>query len=205
MPTVDMKQVRILLPLWASAGSFRLLLSWVNTNGVEPRSIPKDLKLIQNLLWLTDFFQIYQLQQQIIFDTIIPNLSPNNVLMFLEDSFSKVSVCQELKESHDKHHDNTAEDTWYELFNSCVHVAAIELMTLIKAKEKELLKLPESVIDEIIERSFKFQNEQMNQDPTEVLSFIEKVKKSKDIFSLISSEKKTIIQAYEKLVKRYAS
>jgi len=48
-------QIRILLPLWATATSFRVVLDFVNTGEIQPQI---DINVMQNVLWLSDFFQI---------------------------------------------------------------------------------------------------------------------------------------------------
>jgi len=62
-------QVRILLPLWATARAFRVLLDFVNSHTRETNfflPLPMDdensyLANVQNVLWLADFFQILPL------------------------------------------------------------------------------------------------------------------------------------------------
>jgi hypothetical protein len=53
---VNDSQIRILLPLWASANSFRIVLDFVNINEIQADI---DINTIQNVLWLSDFFQIH--------------------------------------------------------------------------------------------------------------------------------------------------
>ncbi len=51
-----------------------------------------------------------------------------------------------------------AEDIWYDFFNSCLEVAAQHIDHLLKNKERELLNMPMSVVEEITERSLKHAN-----------------------------------------------
>ena len=89
------QQIRILLPLWATARAFRVLLDYVNSS--KPFSGltigDDDLQNVQNLLWLADFFQILPLQRVCIDKHIGPRLTHQTVLPFLEDSFAKLASC----------------------------------------------------------------------------------------------------------------
>jgi hypothetical protein len=46
------------------------------------------------------------------------------------------------------------EDIWYDFFNKCLDIASNNLGDLIKTREKDLLQLPEPVLEEIVERAF---------------------------------------------------
>ena len=46
------------------------------------------------------------------------------------------------------------EDVWYNFFNRCLDIASDSFNEIIKTKEKDLLQLPEPVLEEIIERAF---------------------------------------------------
>jgi hypothetical protein len=57
----DSQQIRILLPLWATAKAFRIVLDYINTGEMFWASGDKDVEgrdvfLMQNVLWLADFF-----------------------------------------------------------------------------------------------------------------------------------------------------
>ena len=62
----DTQQIRILLPLWSTAQAFRIVLDFVNTNEMfwasgNREQEGKDIYLMQNVLWLADFFQLHKL------------------------------------------------------------------------------------------------------------------------------------------------
>lgn len=62
----DSQQIRILLPLWATAKAFRIVLDYINTGEMFWASGDKDVEgrdvfLMQNVLWLADFFQLHSL------------------------------------------------------------------------------------------------------------------------------------------------
>ncbi|CDW77013.1 UNKNOWN [Stylonychia lemnae] len=203
------QQIRILLPLWATADSFRLVLDYVNVGEIQP---DVNLETIQNVLWLADFFQIHQLQKLCIDLFIVPQLTRINVLNFLEDAFQKLSSCQEqqAKLQQDNQEDMQslrfeeqfqqfiwAEDIWYEFFNQCLDVTAQNIDFIIKSQEKEILNLPDSVVEEIIERSLKICGKT---EDNELVKFMMKMKKVVSPFDLLEQEKQRVITTYEKLV-----
>jgi hypothetical protein len=51
------------LPLWSTAQAFRIVLDYVNTGEMfwasgDKEKEGKDILLMQNVLWLSDFFQL---------------------------------------------------------------------------------------------------------------------------------------------------
>ena len=48
-----------------------------------------------------------------------------------------------------------AEDIWYDFFNQCIEISALNMEYLVKFKDRDLLALPDSIVEEIIERSLK--------------------------------------------------
>ena len=58
LANVNDTQIRILLPLWASANAFRVVIDFVNSGEISPNI---DINVMQNVLWLADFFQIQSL------------------------------------------------------------------------------------------------------------------------------------------------
>jgi hypothetical protein len=54
-----------------------------------------ELPIIQNVLWIADFFQLISLQKLCIEKYIVPSLTYDHVLPFLEDAFAKLCHCQQ--------------------------------------------------------------------------------------------------------------
>ena len=54
-------------------------------------------------------------------------------------------------------HQVQSEDIWYEFFNRCIQICAENIDYLIREKDSELMDLPETVIDEILDRALKLQ------------------------------------------------
>lgn len=156
-------QIRVLLPLWATAKSFRVLLDFVSSSlpFSEMSILDKDMTNIQNVLWLSDFFQILPLQRVCIEKHILPRLSSDFtiVIPFLEDAFTKLASCQQAlaEGSTDLEYLHLCEDMWYDFFSKCLDICAGGLEELIKnpAREKELFTLPEAVMEEVISRACK--------------------------------------------------
>jgi hypothetical protein len=90
-----------------------------------------------------------------------------------------------------------AEDIWYDFFNSCLEVTALNIDNILKQKERELMSLPESVVEEIIERAMKIQR---STDEPQLIRFLMKVKRVSSVFELLELEKQRVISTYEKLI-----
>ena len=54
-------------------------------------------------------------------------------------------------------HQVQSEDIWYEFFNRCIQICAENIDYLVREKDSELMDLPETVIDEILDRALKLQ------------------------------------------------
>jgi hypothetical protein len=50
----------------------------------------RDVFLMQNVLWLADFFQLHSLQKLCIDKHIIPGLTQKNIIVFIKDAFAKL-------------------------------------------------------------------------------------------------------------------
>ncbi len=66
-----------------------------------------DLGNVQRILWLADFFQILPLQEICIAKNILPRLTHENVVTFLDDAYSKVAQCQQSLEEINAYHEDT--------------------------------------------------------------------------------------------------
>jgi hypothetical protein len=131
------------------------VLDYVNTgemfwaSGDKERE-GKDILLMQNVLWLSDFFQLYNLQKICIDKHILPGLSSQNILIFIKDAYAKL-LCSQEQDLCEQ------EDIWYDFFNKCIEISAENIDFLIREKDIEMMDLPEAVINEIIERALKLQ------------------------------------------------
>jgi hypothetical protein len=212
-------QIRILLPLWATARAFRVLLDYVNSS--KPFSGltigDDDLQNVQNLLWLADFFQIFPLQRMCIDKHITPRLAQQTVLPFLEDAFAKLAQCQQtLAEERTRRNGNQegpyagvdtqyiamCEDMWYSFFSLCLEVCSASLESMLRsspAVERELLALPEAVLEEVFERAFTRLHYQANSGSLDtIVKFMlkSKTKRCKSVFDLLTHEKAKAMKNY---------
>ena len=55
----------------------------------------KDILLMQNVLWLADFFQLHSLQKLCIDKHIIQYLNKENIVIFIKDAFAKLLSSQQ--------------------------------------------------------------------------------------------------------------
>ena len=58
----------------------------------------KDILLMQNVLWLADFFQLHDLQRLCIDKHIIPGLTQENIAVFVKDAYAKLLSSQNNQE-----------------------------------------------------------------------------------------------------------
>ena len=47
------------------------------------------------------------------------------------------------------------EDIWYEFFNKCIEISAGSIDYLIRERDIEMMDLPDTVVNEILERALK--------------------------------------------------
>lgn len=93
---------------------------------------------------------------------------------------------------------------WYDFFSQCLNTCALNFDSLIRsARERELLSLPEAVLDEIFERSCKIILEEspFNYSRSSLETIMNFLVKSKSatcgsIFEVLTREKEKAIANY---------
>lgn len=105
---------------------------------MEPQDVLK-------VLWISDYFKVNELIEICINVFIIPQLSKKNVIMFTEEAYAKLKT---------KDNDEDILNIWYELLDKCINFLVYHCPSEILYK-KEAKRLPSSLIEEVIERSFK--------------------------------------------------
>jgi len=95
-----------------------------------------------------------------------------------------------------------AEDIWYEFFNTCLEKAASNFDYIAKTQERAVLQLPDSVVEEIIERALKMRG---RTEDTDLVRLMMRMKKVTSPFELLTLEKQRVTQTYEKLVHTKSS
>ena len=69
---------------------------------------------------------------------------------------------------------------------------------LVKNKDRDLLALPDSIVEEIVERALKLKR--CTEDHS-LVRFLIRLKKVQSVFDLLELEKLRVISTYEKLVQ----
>ena len=92
---------------------------------------------------------------------------------------------------------------WFELFTSCLDTCAFNIQTLLSKAvfEKQLLSLPDSILREVLERSYRtiFATNRMMQSQLEPLVkfHLKSTSNASSVFELLKLEKVKSIQAYQ--------
>ena len=141
-----------------------------------------DIKTAQRVLWLSDFFKIADLESHSIKQYIIPKLSKDNVLIFLEDSYAKIS-CLAPSEENDE-----LGETWNLLLTECLDLTANNLPFLIRAQKEAILKLEDVIAEELAERAFKLFSVQLSTDGSYIIDLLLEKKHRKTPFELLDIE-----------------
>ena len=177
------QEIRIILPKWATKLSFKSLLAYT-----EGQMLPEsDIKTFQRILWLSDFFKMAELQEVCI-NRIIPLLSKDNVLVFLEDSFAKISTTALSGASE-------VYDCWISLYQECLNVAASSIPFLVKAAGSALYKMESIILEELADRAFKKFIVNVNSDNGSIIELLLKYRKMDNPYELLEFETQRL---YEK-------
>ena len=68
---------------------------------------------------------------------------------------------------------------------------------LVKNKERDLLNLPDSVVEEIIERALKLRG---STEEPHLVNFLMRMKRLPSVFDLLEIETNRVVTTYEKIV-----
>lgn len=141
-----------------------------------------DIKTYQRVLWLSDFFKISTLQELCI-EKIIPLLSKDNVLVFLEDSFAKISSAALAADAGGE-----VNDSWINLYQECLNVAALSIPFLVKAAGQALYKMESMIIEELADRAFRKFMVNVNSDNGAIVEMLVKYRQMENSFELLEFE-----------------
>lgn len=181
---IPQSHVKIILPEWANIFSLTVFLKFVNEDMLPKFMEPKD---VLKVLWISDYFKVNELIEIWIKEFIIPQLSKKNIIMFIEEAYSKLKS---------KDNDEEVATIWYELLDKCINFAAYQCPSEILYK-KEARALQTSIIEEIIERSFK--HSKADKPDISLINLLLEERKWKNIFSLLKFEEKKITTRDAKL------
>ena len=171
-----------MLPRWTTKESFIVFCKYINNEALGEVNITT----AQRLLWLADFFKIPELESCVIKKYILLNLSKENVLDFLEDSYVKISYMNPVEE------DDELCEVWNILLGESFTLAGNNLSFLSKVQKTKLLKLDNIVIDKLAECFFKTLSSQFAADNCAITEFLMEKKSIANPFDLLEDEMKRI-------------
>ena len=164
------------MPKWVTKSSLEYVIHYLKYEKV-PENVDYTDNLLQRILWISDFLHLETFQQMFIKEIIIPALNNKNCLMFLTESFKKLKTSEE------------SSDSWYVLFNNSMNVTSKNLPWNFFNKKAELLQINEKILEEIIERSLKYNKNLFNTDQKSVIELLFHSRKKTDIFDLLESQR----------------
>jgi len=170
------QEIRIILPKWATVSSFKYVLAHTENQPIENA----DIKTFQRVLWLSDFFKMAELQE-ISIVKIMPLLTKDNVLVFLEDSFAKISSTALSGQTE-------VNDCWIALYQECLNVAATNIAFLVKASVPALFKMDSIILEELADRAFKKFMSNVNSDNGAIVELLLKYRKMDNPYELLEYE-----------------
>eukprot|EP00826_Nyctotherus_ovalis_P003205 TRINITY_DN10647_c0_g1_i10.p1 TRINITY_DN10647_c0_g1~~TRINITY_DN10647_c0_g1_i10.p1 ORF type:complete len:414 (-),score=130.85 TRINITY_DN10647_c0_g1_i10:487-1707(-) len=139
-----------------------------------------EINTLQRVLWLSDFFKMTELQD-ICIQHIVPLLSKDNVLIFLEDSFAKINSAA-LSESSE------IKDCWISLYQECLNIAAVNIPFLVKVESPGLHNMDSIILEGLAEKAFKKFISNVNSDNGAIIDLLVKYKKMSNPYDLLEYE-----------------
>ena len=164
-------QVRILLPDWVSRRALMLYLDYVRLK----RLPGLDLLTAQRLLWLADFLQDPSLQSALIVDTILPHMTKDSVLLFLQDAHTKLSQ-------------GTANPIWKELLLKCLDTAASESAYIFSRFKPSILAMAPELVEQLIYRAVIKASRHSASDYTDILEVLRTLRGAGNWAELLQKE-----------------
>jgi len=125
-------EVRISLPDWVSRPPLELYLAYLASH-----ALPKtDLLTAQKVLWLADFFLCPALFKDTLDSVILPALTRDNVVYFLNDAYTKLQTLE------DSAH-------WQALFKVCVAVTAKNAQYVFDKFKALVRSFPPALVEQL--------------------------------------------------------
>jgi len=168
------------LPKWVTKFALEKILAYLRY-GQSPEINDANLNGIQRLLWLSDFLGLEEFQHKFIKEKVIPSLTASNCLIFLNESFKKLKSSEE------------SSDSWYVLFNFSMNTLAKNLDWNYSQKRNELLQMNDKILEEVIERSLKYNKSHFNTDQKAIIDILTTSRKKADVFELLDSQRKIVL------------
>lgn len=170
----------------------QILIDFLEKNNFEKwKSLSNNISnsVLQKLLWIADYFQMEYLQECCIRDLIIPRISYENVLIFINETYKKLKVCED------------SNDLWYLLLNNCLNVAGKNLIFLYSNNYFEKNKVNMKLMEEIISRHIKNEISKMNFKYKEIEEILFKLKNVDDLINLLVVYRKEVSKKLSNIIK----
>jgi len=174
------QEIKILMPKWVTKTAFQLFIKFLYNEPI----CEIETSTSQRLLWLADFFKVDSLTEYCIKSLIIPKLNKDNVIDFLEDSYTKVTAS--------KSSDNF--EVWNTLIDECLELAASNIQYLVRINKKRLMKLNNDVIEELADRVFKGFMTNTSADNSPITELLMHIKGINCPFKLLEQERKKVLK-----------
>jgi hypothetical protein len=141
-----------------------------------------DTMTMQRALWLSDFLKLEELEMLIIKQSMLPMLSRENVLIFLEESYTKVTSMNPTEE------EDELGESWNLLLAESLDLAAKNFPLLVKLQKEIVSKLDDFIVDELAERAFKMFSAQLSSDNSAIIEFLLERRGNINPFKLLKLE-----------------
>ena len=160
----EFSEIRLLLPDWITTRPFQAYLSYIDTS----RLAKIELIIAQKLLWIADFFKDISLQTNLISQQIIPFLTKESVLLFVQDSCTKIHTADEVLQ------------VWRDLYKASCAFAAKHINYLFEKFSAALSKLYPSAVRHILEIAIQ------EEDSASLLGSICEFRKTPNVIGLLT-------------------
>eukprot|EP00826_Nyctotherus_ovalis_P006665 TRINITY_DN11600_c0_g1_i2.p1 TRINITY_DN11600_c0_g1~~TRINITY_DN11600_c0_g1_i2.p1 ORF type:complete len:416 (-),score=93.91 TRINITY_DN11600_c0_g1_i2:313-1560(-) len=142
------------------------------------------MSTVQRLLWLADFFKVDSLTEHCIKSLIIPKLSKDNVIDFLEDSYTKVTAANS----------SDSLEVWNLLIDQCLDLTAKNIQYLARINKERLMKQSADVIEEVADRAYKSFMTNMSADNSPITELLMHTRNTSCPFEMLEGERKRVLE-----------
>ncbi len=132
---IAFKEININLPKWILTNDIIEYFLYINDEAINFNLS------VRKLLFIADFFENQIVICKIIHNDIIPNLSKDDSLLFLEDSYTKLNSGLERNNC-----------VWFDLFYSCFRVVEMEFQYFLENEYDKIILINKDILEEVIEK-----------------------------------------------------
>jgi hypothetical protein len=177
--TSQKQGVKVLMPDWVTIKSFQQYLDYVKS-GLLGRI---DLYSAQKILWLADFLNDGPLQHILIYDTIIPHVKKETVLLFLQDAYIKI-------------HSGPVNKCWKDLYNHCLEFSSNVARFLFTRYSYLVSKLDKNILQEIIQRDAIKNIKSGNSTSSPIIEALKDIRECSTYTDLLNNEETQALEYY---------